>query len=483
MLDFEDPFEVMIPLLSLLFFTASPQNVALTQDFNSGTFPPTGWSQQKSNPASAGWKRHAASLRAWHEDESLTVGQCRDLLISSSFSLVGFTEAYGHVDVELQYPEFLANHPYSQADGETSLYFRSGTSGWVQVWTECRTAPGRASFTARVPSQFLGNANVKLGLRYIGKYAHETWVDLVQVDDARVAPGGGTGGGTQWPNLTLPTAFVTAPFTEDFESWGGTPPPFMALTSLNSSTLQADPEAWCSIAGGTVASNSGVRHLEMGLNPGSINYHNVRNSLIIGVDGAASPGWQLDFQAHDYGEEVNAFDGVWVSANGQYWVQLLSEWGGYPATWTAETGLDLGQAGIPLNGTFYLMFAQEDNYPYASLDGVGIDDIAVRTTSGGGCGLTITMVGTCPGPANLAIDGARPGSRVMLLYGAPGSYTWNGTPCSGLTIGMNSPKIGASWDPASALLCLPVRLPGSACGLAVQAVDLDACCAGGVTIL
>lgn len=480
---FEDLCDLMIPILPLFLLVSTPQNVALTENFNSGTFPPTGWSQQKANPASSGWKRHTGTLRAWHEDEPLLVGQCNDLLISSSFSLVGFTEAFGHVDVEIRYPEFLANHPFSQADGQTSLLYRSGGSGWVKAWTECRTSPGRTSFTSRVPNQFLGQSSVELALLYAGKYAHETWIDVVQVDDARVAPGGGGSGGTQWPGIVLPTSFLAAPFTEDFEAWAGVPPSFMALSALNSSSLLPDPEAWCSIAGGTVASSSGVRHLEMGLMPGSTNYHNVRNALVIGIDGAASPGWVLDFDVHDYGEEVHAFDGVWVSSDGQFWIQLLTPWGGYPTSWTTVSGLDLGQAGVPLDGNFYVMFAQEDNYPYANLDGVGVDDVVLRTAAGGGCGLAVTMVGTCPGPATFEIEGARPGSRVMLLYGAPGAHTWNGTPCTGLVLGLSGPKVGASWDPASAVLCLPVRLPSSACGLAVQAVDLDACCAGGVTIL
>lgn len=472
----------MLPLLALLALAAPSQNVALTQNFDSGAFPPAGWSQQKLNPASSGWKRHAATLRAWHEDEPLAVGRCEDLLISASFSLVGFTEAYGHVDVEVRYPDFLANHPFSQADGETQLLFRGGGSAWVETWSECRTSPGRASFTARVPQQFLGLANVQLALRYVGTYAHETWVDVVQVDDQRVAPGSGASG-TQWPGVVLPTAFLSAPFSEDFEAWAGVPPAFMALTALNASTLQPDAEAWCSIAGGTVASSSGIRHLEMGLDPSSINYHNVRNALVIGVNGAGTPGWLLDFRVHDYGEEVQAFDGVWLSKDGQSWIQLITQWGGYPASWSSVTGLELGAGGIDLTGDFYLMFAQEDNYPYASLDGVGVDDVVLRPAPGGGCGLAVTMVGTCPGQATLEIVGARPGSRVLLVYGAPGSFQWMGTPCTGLTLGLQTPRVGASWDPASEVLCLPVRLPASACGMGVQAVDLDACCAGAVTLL
>ena len=472
----------MLSILPLLALVADAQNVALSQNFDSGAFPPAGWSQLKDNPASSGWKRDAGTLRAWHEDEPLAIGRCDDLLISSAFSLVGFAEAFGHVDVELRYPQFLANHPYSQADGETTLYFRSGASGWVEAWTECRTSPGRASFTARVPQSFLGQANVQLALRYGGTYAHETWVDVVQVDDQRVAPGIG-GGGTQWPGVVLPTAFRAAPFSDDFEAWNGVPPAYMALTAISAASLQPDPEAWCSIAGGTVPSASGVRHLEMGLLPTSLNYHNVRNALVLGVNGSAAPGWLLDFSVQDWGEEVQAFDGVWVSQDGQTWHQLITQWGGYSTAWSTESGVDLGAAGLDLRGNFYVMFAQEDNYPYGNLDGVGVDDVVVRTSAGGGCGLDVTMVGTCPGPATLEIEGVRPGSRVALLFGAPGSYTWTGTPCSGLALGMNAPRVVARWDPVSEVVCVPVRLPVGACGAAVQAVDLDACCAGGVKIL
>ncbi len=469
-------------LILALFCVSTPQNVALTQNFDSFGFPPAGWSQQQANPASSGWKLSTATLRAWHEDEPLVVGRCNDVLLSPVFSLVGFTEAFAHVDVELVYPQFLANHPFTQGDGQTLLLFRSGGGAWETSWSECRTSPGRSSFTARVPAQFLGRSDVQLGVRYVGTYAHEVWVDLIQVDDARVAPGG-AGSGNQWPNLNLPTNFLAAPFVEDFEVWNGVPPSFMAVTSLNGSTLLPDPQGWCSIAGGTVASASGVRHLEMGLQPGSTNYHNVRNSLVIGVDGSAAPGWELSFKVQDWGEESNAFDGVWISGDGVSWSYLIDGWTGYSSTWTQVSAVDLGAAGIPLNGHFYLMFAQEDNYPYANLDGIGVDDVVISTAAGGGCGLDVTAVGTCPGRSTLEILGARPGSRVMLLYGRLGSFIWSGTPCTGLALGMNRPAVGAMWDPASMVNCLPVRLPPSACGMGVQAVDLDACCAGAVTVL
>lgn len=471
----------MASVLSLLLLLAAPQNVAFNENFDLGAFPPAGWSQQKANPSSSGWKKHTTSLRAWHEDEPLAVGTCDDLLVSPPFSLAGFAEAFVHVDVELRYPDFLANHPYSQADGETTVLMRSGGS-WEPLWTDCRTSAGRASFTSRVPQQFLGAAAVELALYYHGTYAHETWIDLVQVDDARVAPGGG-GGGVQWPGVVLPSAFLAAPFSEDFEAHAGVPPAWMALSALNASTAAPDPQAWCSIAGGTVASHSGVRHLEMGLQPGSTNYHNVRNALVIGVQGSAAPSWRLDFWVQDYGEENNGFDGVWVSVDGILWQQVHGTWGGYSSSWSSVSNLDLNASGLRLDGNFYLMFAQEDNYPYANLDGVSVDDVVVHPAAGGGCGLDVAMVGTCPGRATLEILDARPGSRVVLVYGAPGSFTWTGTPCSGLTFGIAAPSIGASFDPANAVNCLPVVLPTRACGVAVQAVDLDACCVGGVKIL
>ena len=198
---------------------------------------------------------------------------------------------------------------------------------------------------------------------------------------------------TAWPNVNLPTTFqpAGAGFAEDFETAAGVIPTYMAVTEIDAITGLADPEAWANIGQNAAcgAPNGGSYSLEMGLIPGSTNYHDVQNALVIGLDGQGQTQFYLDFAAHNGGEEVDTFDGVWVSDDGVNWYNVFNPWSptvGTGNVWKSIVAIDLTAAGANLSGTFYLMFAQEDNFPYVApgtgtaSDGMGIDDIAVTLT-------------------------------------------------------------------------------------------------------
>ncbi len=186
----------------------------------------------------------------------------------------------------------------------------------------------------------------------------------------------------QNPWTNLPTGFQTANgYADDFESYGGVVPPHMATHALDAVTYLPDVEAWCDIAGGSgIGAASGVACLEMGLLPGSTNYHDVLNGLVVGLDGtSAGADLWLDFQVIDHGEETDTWDGVWVSDDGLTWTQV-SGWGAATSTWGAMDDMNISNTGASTAGQFYLLFAQDDNFPYGYLDGIGVDDLNVDTT-------------------------------------------------------------------------------------------------------
>lgn len=197
---------------------------------------------------------------------------------------------------------------------------------------------------------------------------------------------------TQWPNVALPTTFqpAGAGFSEDFETAAGVVPSYMALTAIDVATGLADPEAWCNIGqnAACLAPNGGLFSLEMGLLPGSTNYHDVRNVMVLGLDGQGTTQFYLDFAAANGGEETDVIDGIKVSDDGIDWYDVVNPWSPTVASgnvWRNIVAIDLSSTPADLSGQFYLMVAQEDNFPFvgagsSASDGMSIDDIAVTLT-------------------------------------------------------------------------------------------------------
>lgn len=183
--------------------------------------------------------------------------------------------------------------------------------------------------------------------------------------------------------LNLPTSTTSLPLLEDFEAAAGVVPPYMALTNLEVATLSPDPEAWCNI--GNLATPilpyRGSYCLEMGLEPNSTNYHDVRNAMVLYVDPAGYTGaMSLSAQIIDGGEETDPVDGIWLSSDGTNWYSVLTSWGTSiipDNEWTATGEIALTTTPVNTNQPFYIAFCQEDNFPYLDLDGIGVDEIKI----------------------------------------------------------------------------------------------------------
>jgi hypothetical protein len=134
--------------------------------------------------------------------------------------------------------------------------------------------------------------------------------------------------------------------------------------------------------------------------------------------------------------------------------------------------LDLAGTVVDTSGDFYLMFGQEDNYPYNNLDGIGIDDIDVH--SGTPPPLTYSVVGLVGGgTTTLTVQGASAGGGVLLGYsltGAGPTLTAYGMVEMSLPIR----QLGNLTANPSGEAVLSTGIPARASGLTVytQAVDL-----------
>ena len=75
-------------------------------------------------------------------------------------------------------------------------------------------------------------------------------------------------------------------------------------------------------------------------------------------------------------------------------VSVQSGWSAVPLgnQWEQMVALDLAAAGPVLSGTFYLMFSQSDDFPFANLDGIAIDDVELNATLDDP---TLSLVGVC----------------------------------------------------------------------------------------
>lgn len=282
--------------------------------------------------------------------------------------------------------------------------------------------------------------------------------------------------GTAW-TVNLPTTFLAAPFVEGFEAAAGTVPSYMALTNIDATTGVVDPLAWCNV--GQIAPCgspfAGAFNLEMGLDPLSTSYHYVRNAMVLGINGGGSTILTVSFEGVNFGEEANSFDGVWVSADGLSWYLISNTWAVELPTigqWSSVVELDMAGTAVDTSGDFYLMFGQEDNYPYNNLDGIGVDDIAVH--DGTPPPLTYSVVGLIAGgTTTLKVQGATAGGGVLLGYsltGAGPTLTAYGMVEMSLPI-MQLGNLSAN---PSGEAVLSTGIPPRAAGLTVysQAVDL-----------
>ncbi len=246
---------------------------------------------------------------------------------------------------------------------------------------------------------------------------HQTTPDSIAVYDTSGSPPPPP---PAWSNL--PASFVAAAgYSDDFESYAGVVPGHMAVNELNGISGLPDPEAWCNMGQRAMAlsTTSGVYCLEMGLDPASSNYHDVRNGLVIGLNGAGATELNLDFQAIDHGEETDTWDGVWVSDDGTTWYMVYGSWSALGSAWQAVAAGDLMGAGAATGGDFYCLFAQDDNFPYGYLDGLGVDDINIVDPGPPGPAISVTGL-VAGGTATISASNCTPGGIVRHGYSMVG---------------------------------------------------------------
>jgi len=341
------------------------------------------------------------------------------------------------------------------------------------VWTDTSLV-SNTPFAEDVDiSSYAGNSAVEISLHYYGTYAHESFIDYILVNDSAAGPPP-TG---SFYTVNLPTTFSGAPYSDDFDVAAGTVPSNMALTNNDALTGLVDPEAWCNVGqlAPCIVPNSGAYNLEMGLDPISTNYHNVRNAMVLGINGGGATNLALDFMGYNAGEETADFDGVWVSADGLEWFHVSGSWSSElptGSTWTAVAGMDLTGTPVDTSGDFYLMFGQEDNFPYNYLDGIGIDDISVAAP--GPPPLTYAVTGLVGGGnATLTVSGASAGGGVLIGYSLTGAGPTN-TPFGPVDMSLPITQLPTLTASASGVASMTTGVPTRATGFTVytQAADL-----------
>jgi hypothetical protein len=205
--------------------------------------------------------------------------------------------------------------------------------------------------------------------------------------------------------------------------------------------------------------------------------------MVLGLNGAGATNLdQLSFQIWDKFDELDAFDGVWISDNGTDWTRLHD--GNSASAWTLVSGIDMTFGGtnpVNLSGDFYLMFSQDDNTYWNGNDGIAFDDILIGSPPPPAPGLHV--IGTCGiVPSGLGVTGATPNAAVVLVYGfgfgsavIPGPLSCNGV-FSGLDV-LN--VYGYSISDANGNTTFYATggvLPAAACGVIVaQVLDKATC--------
>jgi hypothetical protein len=399
--------QILLPATSfvasvLLASSLASQNTYLSEDFRSGIFPPVGWAEIN-NGVSLGWEDDISEY-AFHDDFN---GANDNVLLAPALDLSAATGVYLHAVQDQTFAIYM--------DSNTVEVSLDGGLTFSLVYTETTVTDGAQLLEVDL-SAFAGMLDVQTAFRYMGDFSNEWRIDDLTLDDQPYLPP------LRWPNL--PTQFVSADqFFETFDTLSGVVPPYMAINRLGSVSRAFDPEAWCNIGqlAPCIEPRSGQYALEMGLDPTSVQYHEVANALIIGLDGTGVTNFAMTFEGLNNGEEYQPDDGVFLSTDGIDWVPLLTDWENLIGTgnlgvWTSLLA-DLSSTTVDVSGQFYLAFSQADDYPYANLDGVGIDDIII----GGGPPLLFDVQNMVAAQtATFTVTGAATTSLVVIAYSLNG---------------------------------------------------------------
>lgn len=346
---------------ALLSRLATAQTVYLDEPFDSGSFPPSNWTELN-NGVSAGWE--PGPSRAIHAD---WYGLNDNLLVSPSLDLSLGTV----VGLHLTHDQLFARYR-DQNEIEISL---DGGATFTRVLAIDGQVDGIGIELDVDLSAWAGQADVQLGFRYVGDFANEWSIDQVLVDDFLPDPP------PTWPEL--PSEFLLwEGYCERFDELVGVLPSHFAANSVDEASRYPDLDGWCNIGQLAPCTEvySGLASLELGLNPSSTNFHNVANAIIIGFDGTGMQNTAFEMMVWQAGEELDPDDGVFASVDGENWVALRTDWvrmtsgTSYQKQWRRVSG-DLATSGLDVSGNFYMAIAQADDFPFGGQDGVAIDNL------------------------------------------------------------------------------------------------------------
>jgi len=200
----------LLLLMLLIQSTLSFSQVALNENFNAETFPPTGWTKVNTH-ATNNWIRSATGQAivnwvAGNQDESL---------VSPAFSLVGYTQAYLNFTAIVGY-QYMVTIPAGNLFAKVSI---NGGTTWTTLWVE-EDEGVFADYSPRYKhlnlTPYVGQSNVKIKFQYVANDA-----DLVRIDDVSVTacPTVDNVALTALTDNTATTAWAGTSGSYDFE-WG-----------------------------------------------------------------------------------------------------------------------------------------------------------------------------------------------------------------------------------------------------------------------
>jgi hypothetical protein len=142
--------------------------------------------------------------------------------------------------------------------------------------------------------------------------------------------------------------------------------------------------------------------------------------------------------------------------------------------WSGEAGL--GRVEVARAGTVTTDALTLAGPHRASLELTRDGDEDVLAVTWDPSSMRIDVVGSCPGPVTLTVQGAPAGARVGLLSGHAGAEALGAGPCAGSEVDLSSTvlRATATADGAGLASFAPV-LPEAACGMWVAAVDGTSC--------
>lgn len=219
------------------------------------------------------------------------------------------------------------------------------------------------------------------------------WIGVITEADANV--GNNDTDGWDAAPITVDRKFPNLPTTALFVGSNGvhltldsgTLPNHAAINRLNGDTLAFDNEAWVNY--GQLASPidvfQGNRCIELGVNPAVASTSpDPIAALILRFNGLNGSDLVLDFMCRNFGEEVDECDGVWISADGNTWEEIIGQWDSTGGRWESIRDVQLtGATSVNTDNNFYLAFVVQDNFAFGGADGIAIDDIRIHPSSNG----------------------------------------------------------------------------------------------------